>query len=188
MLSTRLRRGWKVAVSPTDEHLWSESGIMVPFGVGYICCGSYPNKIGLESGTKMGTEPNRTVLDVETGAFVIVTNFAALMSDAVAHTLDGCEVQPLGEELDLEREELLVDMDVVRERGLDLINTTAYIAITGRSNDRRLLKPFLRSHRKGIHFGALVDFGSCITRQSEMSISFEVVLNSDGVFTYMTKI
>lgn len=53
------------------------------------------------------------------------------MSDAVAHTLDGCEVQPLGEELNPEREELLVDMDVVRERGLDIINTTAYIAITG---------------------------------------------------------
>lgn len=53
------------------------------------------------------------------------------MSDAVAHTLDGCEVQPLGEELSPEREELLVDMDVVRERGLEIINTTAYIAITG---------------------------------------------------------
>uniref|UniRef100_A0A7N6BAL1 Calsyntenin-3 n=1 Tax=Anabas testudineus TaxID=64144 RepID=A0A7N6BAL1_ANATE len=36
----------------------------------------------------------------------------SLMSDAVAHTLDGCEVQPLGEELNPEREELLVDMDV----------------------------------------------------------------------------
>lgn len=55
------------------------------------------------------------------------------MSDAVAHTLDGCEVQPLGEELNPEREELLVDMDVVRERGLEIINTTAYIAITGRA-------------------------------------------------------
>uniref|UniRef100_A0A8C6NHU6 Calsyntenin-3 n=1 Tax=Nothobranchius furzeri TaxID=105023 RepID=A0A8C6NHU6_NOTFU len=55
----------------------------------------------------------------------------ALMSDAVAHTLDGCEVQPLGEELNLEKEELLVDMDLVRERGLEIINTTAYIAITG---------------------------------------------------------
>uniref|UniRef100_A0A8C4ZML7 Calsyntenin-3 n=1 Tax=Gadus morhua TaxID=8049 RepID=A0A8C4ZML7_GADMO len=54
-----------------------------------------------------------------------------LMSDAVAHTLDGCEVQPLGEELNPEREELLVDMDVLRERGLEIINTTAYIAITG---------------------------------------------------------
>uniref|UniRef100_A0A8C7YV83 Calsyntenin-3 n=1 Tax=Oryzias sinensis TaxID=183150 RepID=A0A8C7YV83_9TELE len=55
----------------------------------------------------------------------------ALMSDAVAHTLDGCEVQPLGEELNPEREELMVDLDVVRERGLEIINTTAYIAITG---------------------------------------------------------
>lgn len=53
------------------------------------------------------------------------------MSDAVAHTLDGCEVQPLGEELNPEKEELLVDMEVVRERGLEIINTTAYIAITG---------------------------------------------------------
>lgn len=53
------------------------------------------------------------------------------MSDAVAHTLDGCEVQPLGEELNPEREELMVDLDVVRERGLEIINTTAYIAITG---------------------------------------------------------
>lgn len=58
-------------------------------------------------------------------------SLSALMSDAVAHTLDGCEVQPLGEELNPEREELLVDMDVVRERGLEIINTTAYIAITG---------------------------------------------------------
>lgn len=57
------------------------------------------------------------------------------MSDAVAHTLDGCEVQPLGEELNPEREELLVDMDVVRERGLEIINTTAYIAITGTKHE-----------------------------------------------------
>lgn len=63
--------------------------------------------------------------------FVSYFHFLALMSDAVAHTLDGCEVQPLGEELNPEREELLVDMDVVRERGLEIINTTAYIAITG---------------------------------------------------------
>lgn len=61
----------------------------------------------------------------------LFNHLPALMSDAVAHTLDGCEVQPLGEELSPEREELLVDMDVVRERGLEIINTTAYIAITG---------------------------------------------------------
>lgn len=61
------------------------------------------------------------------------------MSDAVAHTLDGCEVQPLGEELSPEREELLVDMDVVRERGLEIINTTAYIAITGTAVHKDLI-------------------------------------------------
>lgn len=55
----------------------------------------------------------------------------ALMSDAVAHTLDSCEVQPLGEELNLEREELLVDVESLREKGLDIINTTAYLTITG---------------------------------------------------------
>lgn len=64
-------------------------------------------------------------------SFLSYLHLVALMSDAVAHTLDGCEVQPLGEELNPEREELLVDMDVVRERGLEIINTTAYIAITG---------------------------------------------------------
>lgn len=63
------------------------------------------------------------------------------MSDAVAHTLDGCEVQPLGEELNPEREELLVDMDVVRERGLEIINTTAYIAITGNVHQNILKVP-----------------------------------------------
>lgn len=62
------------------------------------------------------------------------------MSDAVAHTLDGCEVQPLGEELNPEREELLVDMDVVRERGLEIINTTAYIAITGNVHTQHVLQ------------------------------------------------
>lgn len=61
------------------------------------------------------------------------------MSDAVAHTLDGCEVQPLGEELNPEREELVVDMDVVRERGLEIINTTAYIAITGNLHVRSVI-------------------------------------------------
>ncbi|XP_064165503.1 calsyntenin-3 [Anguilla rostrata] len=55
----------------------------------------------------------------------------ALMSDAVAHTLDSCEVQPLGEELNPEWEELLVDTESLREKGLDIINTTAYLTITG---------------------------------------------------------
>ncbi len=74
------------------------------------------------------------------------------MSDAVAHTLDGCEVQPLGEELNPEREELLVDMDVVRERGLEIINTTAYIAITGSRCQGTLLKSCYLFVEIGKHF------------------------------------
>lgn len=74
---------------------------------------------------------NSRVFSKKKDVLLFLLCFLALMSDAVAHTLDGCEVQPLGEELNPEREELLVDMDVVRERGLEIINTTAYIAITG---------------------------------------------------------
>ncbi|KAG2469687.1 calsyntenin-3 [Polypterus senegalus] len=55
----------------------------------------------------------------------------ALMSDAIAHTLDGCEVSPVGEELDLRREELLLDHEIVKEKGLELVNTTAYLAVSG---------------------------------------------------------
>lgn len=72
------------------------------------------------------------------------------MSDAVAHTLDGCEVQPLGEELNPEREELLVDMDVVRERGLEIINTTAYIAITGIVHVQYVLQGPQKTSGKGV--------------------------------------
>ena len=73
--------------------------------------------------------------DVAICLLTLFKTLLALMSDAVAHTLDGCEVQPLGEELNPDREELLVDMDVVRERGLEIINTTAYIAITGTTGE-----------------------------------------------------
>lgn len=80
---------------------------------------------------------------------VPLCRLSALMSDAVAHTLDGCEVQPLGEELNPEREELLVDMDVVRERGLEIINTTAYIAITGNVHIQSVLQgPWYMSNLK----------------------------------------
>uniref|UniRef100_A0A8C9VFT9 Calsyntenin-3 n=1 Tax=Scleropages formosus TaxID=113540 RepID=A0A8C9VFT9_SCLFO len=73
----------------------------------------------------------------------------ALMSDAVAHTLDGCEVQPLGEELNPEREELLVDMESLREKGLDIINTTAYIAITGTAVEWDILRSIRYRLAKG---------------------------------------
>uniref|UniRef100_A0A671Q8X9 Calsyntenin-3 n=1 Tax=Sinocyclocheilus anshuiensis TaxID=1608454 RepID=A0A671Q8X9_9TELE len=74
---------------------------------------------------------NTAAQGMEGGGMFSPKTVISLMSDAVAHTLDGCEVQPLGEELNSEREELLVDMEALKERGLDIINTTAYIAITG---------------------------------------------------------
>uniref|UniRef100_A0A4W4FLK2 Calsyntenin-3 n=1 Tax=Electrophorus electricus TaxID=8005 RepID=A0A4W4FLK2_ELEEL len=65
----------------------------------------------------------------------------------MAHTLDGCEVQPLGEELNPEKEELLVDMESLREKGLDIINTTAYIDVL-RSVRYRLAKGSARFERR----------------------------------------
>ncbi|RXM30757.1 Calsyntenin-3 [Acipenser ruthenus] len=77
----------------------------------------------------------------------------ALMSDAVAHTLDGCEVSPVGEELDLQREELILDPESVREKGLELINNTAYIAISG-AESISVYEDLLRSLRYRISVGA----------------------------------
>ncbi|XP_041124664.1 calsyntenin-3-like isoform X1 [Polyodon spathula] len=77
----------------------------------------------------------------------------ALMSDAVAHTLDGCEVSPVGEELDLQREELILDPESVKEKGLELINNTAYIAISG-AESISVYEDLLRSLRYRISFGA----------------------------------
>uniref|UniRef100_A0A671Q078 Calsyntenin-3 n=1 Tax=Sinocyclocheilus anshuiensis TaxID=1608454 RepID=A0A671Q078_9TELE len=68
---------------------------------------------------------NTAAQGMEGGGMFSPKTVISLMSDAVAHTLDGCEVQPLGEELNSEREELLVDMEALKERGLDIINTTS---------------------------------------------------------------
>ncbi|XP_048359191.1 calsyntenin-3 isoform X1 [Sphaerodactylus townsendi] len=53
------------------------------------------------------------------------------MSDEIVHNLDGCEISLVGEDLDPEREYLLLDGASLRQRGLDLINTSAYLSITG---------------------------------------------------------
>uniref|UniRef100_A0A8C5SJ53 Calsyntenin-3 n=1 Tax=Laticauda laticaudata TaxID=8630 RepID=A0A8C5SJ53_LATLA len=53
------------------------------------------------------------------------------MSDEIVHNLDGCEISLIGEELDPEREYLLLDRASLQQRGLELINTSAYLTVTG---------------------------------------------------------
>ncbi|KAF2981678.1 hypothetical protein EK904_001141 [Melospiza melodia maxima] len=53
------------------------------------------------------------------------------MSDEIVHNLDGCEISLVGDDLDPEREYLLLDGALLQQRGLELINTSAYLTITG---------------------------------------------------------
>ncbi|XP_039388155.1 calsyntenin-3 isoform X3 [Mauremys reevesii] len=53
------------------------------------------------------------------------------MSDEIVHNLDGCEISLVGDDLDLEREYLILDGASLQQRGLELINTSAYFTITG---------------------------------------------------------
>nr|XP_014354414.1 PREDICTED: calsyntenin-3 [Latimeria chalumnae] len=53
------------------------------------------------------------------------------MSDEIVHNLDSCEVSLVGEELDLEKEVLILDRSLILQRGLELINTSAYLTISG---------------------------------------------------------
>nr|KAF6367965.1 calsyntenin 3 [Myotis myotis] len=53
------------------------------------------------------------------------------MSDEIVHNLDGCEISLVGDDLDPERESLLLDMASLQQRGLELTNTSAYITIAG---------------------------------------------------------
>ncbi|XP_021103680.1 calsyntenin-3 isoform X2 [Heterocephalus glaber] len=53
------------------------------------------------------------------------------MSDEIVHNLDGCEVSLVGDDLDPEKESLLLDMTSVQQRGLELTNTSAYLTIAG---------------------------------------------------------
>ena len=47
------------------------------------------------------------------------------------HNLDGCEISLVGDDLDPERESLLLDMASLQQRGLELTNTSAYLTIAG---------------------------------------------------------
>ena len=56
------------------------------------------------------------------------------MSDEIVHNLDGCEISLVGDDLDPEREYLLLDGALLQQRGLELANTSAYLTITGMSS------------------------------------------------------
>ena len=53
------------------------------------------------------------------------------MSDEIVRNLDGCEISLVGDDLDPERESLLLDMASLQQRGLELTNTSAYLTIAG---------------------------------------------------------
>lgn len=53
------------------------------------------------------------------------------MSDEIVHNLDGCEISLVGDDLDPERESLLLDMASLQQRGLELTNMSAYVTIAG---------------------------------------------------------
>ncbi|NP_599203.1 calsyntenin-3 precursor [Rattus norvegicus] len=53
------------------------------------------------------------------------------MSDEIVHNLDGCEISLVGDDLDPERESLLLDMASLQQRGLELTNRSAYLTIAG---------------------------------------------------------
>ncbi|XP_078507609.1 calsyntenin-3 [Lissotriton helveticus] len=54
------------------------------------------------------------------------------MSDEIVHNLDGCEVSLVGDDLDPEKEKLLLpDVASLQQRGLELTNTSAYVSVSG---------------------------------------------------------
>lgn len=59
------------------------------------------------------------------------------MSDEIVHNLDGCEISLVGDDLDPERERLLLDGASLQQRGLELINTSAYLTIAGGAHPLR---------------------------------------------------
>ncbi|XP_034996843.1 calsyntenin-3 [Zootoca vivipara] len=75
------------------------------------------------------------------------------MSDEIVHNLDGCEISLVGEDLDPEREYLLLDGASLQQRGLELINTSAYLSVTG-VESIAVYEEILRQVSYCIHHGA----------------------------------
>ncbi|XP_006862678.1 PREDICTED: calsyntenin-3 [Chrysochloris asiatica] len=75
------------------------------------------------------------------------------MSDEIVHNLDGCEISLVGDDLDPERESLLLDMASLQQRGLELTNTSAYLTIAG-VESITVYEEILRQARYRLQHGA----------------------------------
>ncbi|XP_020013818.2 calsyntenin-3 isoform X1 [Castor canadensis] len=75
------------------------------------------------------------------------------MSDEIVHNLDGCEISLVGDDLDPERESLLLDMASLQQRGLELTNTSAYLTIAG-VESITVYEEILRQARYRLRHGA----------------------------------
>ncbi|XP_007965645.2 calsyntenin-3 [Chlorocebus sabaeus] len=75
------------------------------------------------------------------------------MSDEIVHNLDGCEISLVGDDLDPERESLLLDTTSVQQRGLELTNTSAYLTIAG-VESITVYEEILRQARYRLRHGA----------------------------------
>ncbi|XP_021045983.1 calsyntenin-3 [Mus pahari] len=77
------------------------------------------------------------------------------MSDEIVHNLDGCEISLVGDDLDPERESLLLDMASLQQRGLELTNTSAYLTIAG-VETITVYEEILRQARYQLRHGAVL--------------------------------
>uniref|UniRef100_A0A2K6U500 Calsyntenin-3 n=2 Tax=Saimiri boliviensis TaxID=27679 RepID=A0A2K6U500_SAIBB len=75
------------------------------------------------------------------------------MSDEIVHNLDGCEISLAGDDLDPERESLLLDTSSLQQRGLQLTNTSAYLTIAG-VESITVYEEILRQARYRLRHGA----------------------------------
>ncbi|XP_075409239.1 calsyntenin-3 [Tenrec ecaudatus] len=75
------------------------------------------------------------------------------MSDEIVHNLDGCEISLVGDDLDPERESLLLDMTSFQQHGLELTNTSAYLTIAG-VESITVYEEILRQARYRLRHGA----------------------------------
>lgn len=75
------------------------------------------------------------------------------MSDEIVHNLDGCEISLVGDDLDPERESLLLDMASLQQRGLEITNTSAYLTIAG-VESITVYEEILRQARYRLRHGA----------------------------------